>query len=258
MKLLVKKLFKTNFSVLLRNSIKFKPIHLNYHSKNYPVSVSDAFLWRTDNGYKTKIKYSDILRLFYKIRDSWVEIHFYSKNNDLIKIKKIENLNFSNEFEINSKFLNNLEDYGSFYIYHFSNKSNLLNNKDIISNRCYLGYSLKNSLYSYVHGNIHAKFTSIYSKEKILTDIVKTSFFTNYTYTIQKYFDGFDKNELLFSNPTSKIIKFSIENKNYELKPNYSLLVEIKNSIISINSNCLFFRPTIFSYKNKYLDVHHS
>jgi len=23
-------------------------------------------------------------------------------------------------------------------------------------------------------------------------------------------------------------------------------------------SNCLFFRPTIFSYKNKYLDVHHS
>ena len=23
-------------------------------------------------------------------------------------------------------------------------------------------------------------------------------------------------------------------------------------------SNCLFFRPTIFSYKGKYLDVHHS
>ena len=72
------------------------------------------------------------------------------------------------------------------------------------------------------------------------------------------YFDGFDKNELFFTNPTSKTIKFSIENKNYELKPNYSLLVEIKDSIISINSNCLFFRPTIFSYKNKYLDVHHS
>ena len=33
-------------------------------------------------------------------------------------------------------------------------------------------------------------------------------------------------------------------------------MVEIKNSIISIKSNCVFFRPTIFSYKGKYLDVH--
>ena len=82
--------------------------------------------------------------------------------------------------------------------------------------------------------------------------------FKNHSYTIQKYFVDFDKNELFFTNPTSKTIKFSIENKNFKLKPNFSLLVEIKNSIISIKSNCLFFRPTIFSYKDKYLDVHHS
>ena len=88
--------------------------------------------------------------------------------------------------------------------------------------------------------------------------MVKTSLFKNHTYTIQKYFDNLDKNELLFTNPTSKKIKFSIENKNFELKPNYSLLVEIKTPIVSIKSNCLFFRPTIFSYKGKYLDVHHS
>ena len=66
------------------------------------------------------------------------------------------------------------------------------------------------------------------------------------------------KSELFFTNPTSKIVKFSIDNKNFELKPNYSLLVEIRNSIVSIKSNCLFLRPTIFSYKDKYLDVHHS
>ena len=66
--------------------------------------------------------------------------------------------------------------------------------------------------------------------------------------------DGFFVNELFFINPTSKTIKFSIENKNYELKSNCSLLVEIKDSIISIKSNCLFLRPTVFSYKDKYLD----
>jgi len=258
MKSLVKKLANTNISILLRNSFNFKHVSLKYFEKDYPISVSDAFLWRTDNGFKTNFKYSDILNIFYKIKNSWVEFHFYSKNNELIKIEKVNNLNLSNELEISSKYLNNLEDYGTFYIFHFSKNNKTLSKEDIISNRCYLGYSQNNNLYSFVHGNTLAKFTSIISKEDILTDIVKTSLFKNYTYTIQKYFDGFDKNELFFINPTSKTIQFSIENKNYNLKSNCSLLVETKNSIISIKSNCLFFRPTIFSYKNKFLDVHHS
>ena len=255
---LVKKLANTNFGILLRNSLNFKQVELKTFKKNYPISVSDAFLWRTDNGYKTKFKYADILNLFYKIKNSWVEFHFYSKKNELIKIEKVNNLNLSNEFEISPKYLNNLEDYGTFYVFHFSKKTNDLSNQEIISNRCYLGYSQNNNLYSFVHGNTLAKFTSIFSNESILTDIVKTSLFKNHTYTIQKYFDDYDKNELFFTNPTSKNIKFTIDNQKFELKPNFSLLVEIKNSIISIKSNCVFFRPTIFSYKGKYLDVHHS
>ena len=258
MKSLQKKLANTNIGILLRNSLNFKPVSLKPFEKNYPMSISDAFLWRTDKGYKTKFKYSDILNLFYRIKNSWVEFHFYTKNNELIKIEKVDDLNLSNELEISSKYLNNLEDYGTFYIYHFSENTEDLNNKDIISNRCYLGYSQNNNLYSFVHGNTLGKYTSILSNKTYLTDIVKTSLFQNHTYTIQKYFDGFDKNELFFTNPTSKNIKFKIDNKNFQLKPNYSLLVEVKKTIISINSNCLFFRPTIFSYKGKYVDVHHS
>ena len=258
MKLLVKKLANTNIGILLRNTLKFKSIGMKLFENDYPTCVSDAFLWRTDNGYKTKFKYSDILNLFYKIKNSWVEFHFYSKNNELIKIKKVNNLDLSNKLEISSKYLNNLEDYGTFYIYHFSKNTKELNNKDIISNRCYLGYSQNNNLYSFVHGNTHGKFSSIFPNKTFLTDVVKTSLFQNYTYTIQKYFDNFDKSELFFTNPTSKIVKFSIDNKNFELKPNFSLLVEIRNSIVSIKSNCLFLRPTIFSYKGEYLDVHHS
>ena len=114
MKSLVKKLVKTNIGILLRNSLNLKPVYLKFTKKNYPISVSDAFLWRTDNGYKTKFKYSDILDLFYKIKNSWVELHFYSKDNNLIKIEKVDNLKLSNELEINSEYLNNLEDYGIF------------------------------------------------------------------------------------------------------------------------------------------------
>ena len=91
MKSLVKKLANTDIGILLRNSLNIKPVSLKHFKKDYPISVSDAFLWRTDNGYKTKFKYSDILNLFYKIKDSWVEFHFFSKNNELIKIENLKN-----------------------------------------------------------------------------------------------------------------------------------------------------------------------
>ena len=258
MKLLIKKLVNTDVGILLRNSLNFRQISLKLFEKNYPTTVSDAFLWRTDNGFKTKFKYSDILNLFFKIRNSQVEIHFYSKKNKLIKVKKIDNLDLSNELEIDSKFLDNLEDYGVFYIYHFSKDNENLLNKDIISNRCYLGYSKNNNLYSFVHGNTLVKFTSVKKKEVISSNIVKTSLLMNQSYTIQKYFNNFDKNELFFTNPTSKTVKFILENKNYKLKSHNTLMLQTKKSIISVQSNCLFFRPTVFSYKGEFIDVHHS
>ena len=258
MKSLVKKLADTSFGILLRNSFNYKPVYLKYFKKNYPITVSDAFLWRTDNGYKTKFKYSDILSLFYKVKNAVVEFHFYSKDNKLLKIEKINHLNLSNEFEITSNYLNDIKDYGVFYVYHFSENKSDLDYKDIISNRCYLGYSQNNNLYSFTHGNTLARFTNINLKENISTDIVKTSLFKNHTYTIQKYFNNFDKNELFFSNPTSKIVKFSLENIKYILNSGCVTKIEPNNSLISIKSNCLFLRPTVFSYQGKFIDVHHS
>jgi hypothetical protein len=258
MKSLLKKLAKSNFASIIRNTINIKPIYLKTFDKDYFTTVSDAFLWRTDNGYKTKFKYSDILNLFYNINDSWVEFHFYTKENEIIKIYKVNSLDISNELVINSKFLNDIKDFGVFYIYHFTKLTEHLDNKSIISNRCYSGYSLNNNLYSFVHGNILAKYTDINAKEKVSSDIIKTSLFKNQIYTIQKYFDNLDKTELFFINPTSKKIKFSIVNKNYILNPHCVVLVLINTSIISIKSNCMFMRPTVFSYKGKYVDVHHS
>ena len=258
MKLLVEKLANTEIGILLRNSFNFKKINLKLFKKDYPTTVSDAFLWRTDNGFKTKFKYSDILDLFYKINNSWVEIHFYNKYNQLIKIKKIDKLEISNEIVITSKYLDNIEDYGIFYIYHFFKDDKNLLDKNIISNRCYLGYSLNNNLYSFVHGNTLVKFTSINKRNRIFTNIVKTSLFKNQIYTIQKYFNDFDKNELFFINPTSKTLNFNLENKDYKLNANCALLIKTTKPLLSIKSNCLFLRPTIFSYKEEFIDVHHS
>jgi hypothetical protein len=255
MKLLINKMLKNNFISNLRNLLNIKPIHMSLEGLAGS-SVSDAFAWRTDNGFTTKFKYSDILNIFYKINNSWVEFHFYSRNNKLLKIKKVMNLDSSNEIDINPNFLDGLEDYGSFYVYHYSRDKNI--GKDIISNRCYLGYSQNNNLFSFVHGNTLATSTQVSQAGDILTNIVKTTFFKNHEYKLQKYFKDFDKSELFLSNPTSNLIKFTLDQDNYKLNGGCSMIIDIsQKKIINIKSNCLFFRPTIFSYKNQYLDVHH-
>lgn len=258
MKLLIKKLIHSNIGIFIRNFLNVKPVYLTLRNKNYPISSSDAFLWRTDNGFSTKFKYSDILNLFYGLSNSWVEFHFYTKNNELIEIKKIDNLKLSNEFEITSSYLNGIKDYGTFYIYHYTKETTSITEKDMISNRCYVGYSLNNNLHSFVHGNTIGSYTNTFRNKIYFNDIVKTSVFKNQFYTIQKYFENFDRIELFFVNPTSKRIKFSIDNKNFELKPKCSLVLETNNLIITIKSNCYFLRPTIFNYKGKFFDVHHS
>ena len=256
MKSLIKKISNTELGIYLRNLINIKPVHMSLKSLDC-VTVSDAFAWRTDNNLVTRFKYSDILNIFYKIKNSWVEIHFYNKKGELIKKEKYDNLKISNEIIITKEFLEGVEDYGTFYIYHFTNEN--IEENNIISNRCYLGYSQNNKLTSFVHGNTLAKFKKISGKNVINADIVKNTLFKNHTYKIQKYFKGFDKNELFFSNPTSEVVKFSVNNQNYKLNDNCSKLIDVSGkNIISIKSNCLFLRPTIFSYKDEYLDVHHA
>jgi len=256
MRSLIKKISNTKLGIYLRNLINFKPVHMSLKGLDC-VTVSDAFAWRTDNNFTTKFKYSDILNIFYKIKNSWVEIHFYNKEGEIIKKEKLYNLKISNEITITKEFLNDIEDYGIFYIYHFTKEN--IDTNNIISNRCYLGYSQNKKLFSFVHGNTLAKIKKISNEDTINKDIVKTSFFKNHKYKIQKFFDGFDKNELFFSNPTSKVIKFNVNDQSFILKEGCSKLIEINyQKIITINSNCLFLRPTVFSYKNGYLDVHHS
>ena len=256
MKSLIKKISNTELSIYLRNLINIKPVHMSLKGLDC-ITVSDAFAWRTDNNFITTFKYSDILNIFYKIKNSWIEIHFYNKKGQFIKKQKYNNLKISNEITITKEFINGIEDYGIFYVYHLTNENIEKNN--IISNRCYLGYSQNHKLSSFVHGNTLAKFKKISGENITNTDIVKKSLFKNHTYKIQEHFEGFDKSELFFSNPTTEIIKFSICSEDYELGNNCSKLIDISNKkIITIKSNCLLLRPTIFNYKDEFLDVHHA
>ena len=255
MKSLIKKIAQSDKGIYLRNSIGFRPVKIMIDKSIRFQSISDAFLWRTDNGFKTTFNYADILGLFYKVEDSHVELNFYSKNNDFIKKIIINQLNYSNKLLIDKDFLDGIEDYGVFYIFH--RYDNYSGDDLIISNRCYVGFSLKDSLSSFVHGNQFVRYQSLDGKYDG-SDMVKSSFFNN-RYRIQNSFLDFTKSELFFVNPTSKKIDFSIGSNRYSLDKNCSIIIDVSGKEdISILSRCLFLRPIIFNYKDDFFDVYHA
>ena len=78
MKSLINKIKLKNITILIRNSLRIKPVAMTTINITDPVSVSDAFCWRTDNGFKTTFKYSDLLNILYNKKNSFVELYFYS------------------------------------------------------------------------------------------------------------------------------------------------------------------------------------
>ena len=69
MKSLIKKIANTKAVIFLRNTLNFKPVYTLLPNKKYAVCISDSFIWRTDNGFITKFKYTDIINLFYNRLD---------------------------------------------------------------------------------------------------------------------------------------------------------------------------------------------
>ena len=255
MKSLIKYIANSNTGIMFRNLIGFKPVHLSIFHIKETTSVSDAFCWRTDNDFKTFFNYSDILDLYYKIKNSYVEILFFSKNNELIKRINFKSLKLSNKLIIDNKFLDGVNDYGVFYIFHRFNED--IEHKFVISNRCYSGFSYKNNINSFVHGNIYARYQNL-KGENQKSDIVKTTIFTNQIYRIQNCFRGMSKSELFFANPTSTRINFTINQNKYTLNKGCSKIIDISNEEeVTVLSNCCFLRPIVFNYKGNFIDVYH-
>ena len=250
MKLLNNKIIKN-----LRDLIGLKPIYMDTEDVKNASSVSDAFLWRTENNFKTIFRFTDLLKIFYKIQASDVEIIFFDKNGKKIKAIKNSNIKTLNEVIIDNKFLDGIEDYGTFYIFHRT--KNILKEKIILSNRCYLGFSQNNNLPSFVHGNTYAA-SKEFNNDQETSNIIKNSVYFNKDYKIQNYFDNFDKIEIFLSNPTSEKIKFSINDKLYLLERSCSIILDVSFlKDINIKSNCYFLRPIIFNWKKEFFDVYH-
>ena len=255
MKLLIKRLFKNEIIYKIRNKINFKPVKINLEKNKFNSSVSDAFLWRCDKNFKTIFKYTDLLDLFYDDKNHKISIIFFDNKNT--KIKEIEYLDILNkkEFLIDENLLNGQEGYGTFYIFH--NSKNLKNIS--IRNSCYTGYSYKKNLYSFVHGNLPAKYSNLQFPSELKNNIIFTnSIFKNQKYFVQNDFSSYDRVEVFFVNSSRDKLKFTVNNKRYVLNYNHCKIVELYDlSKIIISSNSYLLRPIIFSYKDNFIDVQH-
>ena len=131
---------------ILKKNTRYK------HIKNH-ASISDGFIWRTDNNFLTIFNFQDIIKDYFLI-DAKIKLHFYDKNYNFVKSILI-NTSYSSfySFEINENIVG-MKDYGIFHIEHdFYSKEH---KKIVITDRSYVGYSQsKNDIFSFVHGNSH-------------------------------------------------------------------------------------------------------
>ena len=100
--------------IKVRNFFNLRPLNIDKTKLKGKVSISDSFCWRTDNNFKTIVRFSDILKTFYNLENSQVHMKIYSKDYKLIKeieFSKLENLN---EYIISKENLNGLS-YGTFF-----------------------------------------------------------------------------------------------------------------------------------------------
>jgi len=245
------KFFLTRINIL---KIKGK-YNVNWNSKNGKnVSISDNFLWRTDNGFSTIFKYTDILGVFYGISKTLIEIEIYDQHAKLINVVTLEENKKVNSFIIDEKLVG-YEGYGFFNIYHIP-KSNQ-NEKISILNRCYIGF-MKNNSISMVHGNSIVKGKQ-FKNRKIQNNYVNSSSLVNKVYKIQKKFDEYDRVELFFANPIKKKVIIKINDFQTKIGSHAIYKHNLRGvSFIETVSNCNFLRPTIFTYKNDFFDVLHS
>jgi len=142
-KLLVNFFLKNNFFKHLRIIFNIKPVYIDTSFLEKNASVSDSFPWRCDDGYKTIFRFTDLLKFFYKIKNSKITIILYSRNGDIIKKISLKNINISSSLIIDQNFINDSKHtYGTFCIFHgIENESEMKEMDLIVRNSCYLGFT---------------------------------------------------------------------------------------------------------------------
>jgi len=255
---LIYKILNSQIIRRLRNFSRIKPAFFSFdYEKNY--IASDLFIWRNDNGFETVFKASNIMQKYYNA-DSYLKFIFFTNNGEFL-------FEFNQEFEdkfINLKFDSKLfkkNSYGTFCAFNFPKK--IIDFEVNITNRCYLGYKKNNSV-SMAHGNLVSQMIKVDKQGNFDIKNLQPAVISNRyksKYIIQKPFKSSYTNYLLFTNPTSRNIKITINSDKLEILPRgcaiYKLSFFDEHKPIEIKSDFFFSRPYVISEKGNFFDFHH-
>ena len=249
---MIKNFFKTDSILKLRNLFGLRPTIFNVNYLEKGMSYSDGFFWRLDDNFKTILRFTNIINLYFS-KNSSIEIYFYDDKNNFLNSVKLNSDKINREINVTADIVKKKK-FGVFYIFHKSNYKI----ESIIRNSCYVGFSYKKSLYSFVHGNtISAKNSISPNSKQIQSGMMSTSFIRKNYFVQNSFCDS--QIEIMLQNSSNKTQKITVNNYKTKLLQGHAEIININNDeIVKISSNCYFLRPIVFEYKNNYLNVYHA
>jgi hypothetical protein len=251
-----------------RQSLTKKPKEIN--SK-----ISDLFVWRSSQDWKTFFELTDISALFMQEKQDihYADIVLFNSLGGKILTKKVK-LSQNERMVINlSEILlqaDNSGEFGTFAVFHSYIPEVVSNLNSFIAERGYLSYTYKDSpLKSYVHGNFDA-----ISNHNENFSMLGGSSLLNREYRLQYELNSNSNYEVGVVNASGSVKKISCEivDENNKIIKKESISIRPRGvglfiagfdsqchntARIIIKSKLVMARPLIFRINKDYFDVFH-
>jgi len=236
--------------------------------------VSDLFVWRNSDVWRTFFELTDISGLFLgheETSERFATFFFFDNEGALLCEKRLDLIPNQRQTIDLSLFLSNLKcTFGTFCVFHSYTPKVVSNLGSHIAERSYVSYRYKNApLRAYVHGNLDA----ICQLQDMKKQFLGSSSFLPREYRVQHELSGPAHYEIAMVNPSSRHKCIScqlqstrngekIETKKIKLRPGGSYVFQIKleqpeTARIIIGSYLVMARPLVFRSNNNKMDVFH-
>ena len=242
--------------------------------KDKQTKISDLFVWRHNDDWKTSFELLNIAYLFGEYGAFQVDIVFFDTNGNVFFEKTIDLLNGDRQTLNISEILENnfkagvVGGFGTFSVFHHNTPEIVIKLNSFVAERGYVSYRYKDSLLvSYVHGN----FDAIGKIDQSYISLGNVSLLTR-DYNLQyQLLPGCDY-DVALTNSCSKPQKVTIRTFSFNdgkiigifhTKINsravivYTLRDLPESCRISIESKMIMARPVVFINKDENMDVFH-
>jgi hypothetical protein len=259
MKKFFKKLTRTKLGIKVRQTLGIRPSIFTWGENEVGV-ISDLFFWKTDEGFSTRFRASDIIGKYYNLASTLVLVFFDNKGNEILK----EQFSFGETNQLTVDITHSFVGYhgiGTFCAFNVVAEKPTKNIFPI--NRCYVGYGF-DDFYSMVHGNLPALITHpVLEKKSGKNNMVIRPTMTkrkgDYSYYLQLPNISGEQLVLVFTNPIDRRIRISVGDMMEVIDPFGCSTISVSQAcgLIRITSDFIFPRPIVFRKSKSFFDVSH-